>query len=202
MIVVSGGHGPSSAGPFKTGKSVQVLQSNGSYLCNLPDLPDNGKHRHSQKGLELCGSGPVYGDPMRCEKFEDGEWKVTHNVSVDLQRQGEIYWFSPQGKILIAGCCYKPEDNVCGTYYCSSDTLALKDDGSMEASFNLNHGRFISACSFEVDDQLVITGGWSDPYHRVRMYNQTGFVKDYPDMNYARGGHACGYYKNSDNKMV
>ena len=51
-------------------------------------------------------------------------------------------------------------------------------------------------CQIEMDDQVVIT-----LYHKAKVFNDNGWVKNFPEMNEKRWGHGCGFYIN-DNKEV
>ena len=63
-ILVTGGY------PGK--KLVEVLNSNGTFLCTLPDLPDN-RGRHSVDGHIMCGGS---GEGRSCMLFDGGLWKT------------------------------------------------------------------------------------------------------------------------------
>ena len=65
------------------------------------------------------------------------------------------------------------------------------------------------ACSIELKDIVILTGGSSygeiesyKVWSRVTVYNNKGFVADWPELNYARQDHGCGHYVNTDTKVV
>ena len=51
--------------------------------------------------------------------------------------------------------------------------------------------------------QVIITGGrYNDVGRRVSVYNEQGWVEDWPSLNKWRYDHGCGHFINSDNNMV
>ena len=61
------------------------------------------------------------------------------------------------------------------------------------------------ACSIELDDKVIITGGWKSGglgIETVAVYDENGFVEYLPDMNFNRQDHGCGHYINSNNEIV
>ena len=60
---------------------------------------------------------------------------------------------------------------------------------------------FSQACSIELEDRVVVTGGNYDGT-RVQMYNISGLVESLPDINTPRVDHACGQFLNSDGVIV
>ena len=51
--------------------------------------------------------------------------------------------------------------------------------------------------------QVIITGGrYSDVGRRVSVYNEQGWVEDWPSLNKWRYDQRCGHFINSDNKLV
>ena len=102
VIMVSGGADRVSVSrdpEKKTSHSVELIHTNGTRLCSLPDLPTD-TYRHSQTGLTLCG-----GDysPRSCHTFyfSTGSWEESHKLAMD--RTGHSAWRSPQGILLIGG---------------------------------------------------------------------------------------------------
>ena len=49
-----------------------------------------------------------------------------------------------------------------------------------------------------------MTGGshYSDSKNKVHLYDEYGWIGDLPDLRHNREDHGCGYYMNTDNKMV
>ena len=105
------------------GWEVEVLHSDGSPWCSLPDLPDIRVY-HSQTGLETCGGG-YYGQ-MNCVKLSEGGWTPSHNLTEE--RYGHTSWASPAGTLLMGG-------------YSDYTTELLKEDtGDSVMHFNLKYG--------------------------------------------------------------
>ena len=64
------------------------------------------------------------------------------------------------------------------------------------------------ACSIEMGDHVIVTGGRSGKYNtdfiraEVSVYNGQGWVEDWPSLDTERQQHGCGHYINSDNNVV
>ena len=110
--MVTGGVGP---GGWRNFVSAELLFTNGTSLCSLPDLPEP-RYAHSQNGPMLCGGSEraVYDRPnMRqsCVKFCDGFWNETHS-SLQMPRTNHGSWASPGGLMLIGGGGWKETSEV------------------------------------------------------------------------------------------
>ena len=113
MIIVTGGDGGLS--------SAELLHSNGTRLCSLPDLPDE-RRVHSQTGLITCGGGSG-ATQKSCITFSSGTWQESHTLTEN--RYGHTQWSSPDGVLLIGG------------YGVSSGTTELlTDNGDSTPAFN------------------------------------------------------------------
>ena len=110
-----------SGGLDGSSSSVELLHSDGSPWCSLPDLPE-GRQGHSQTGLEACGGISVQHERWRrdvkirekresppppppstvmtnCVRFSGGRWTTSHDL---IQKLYEPYsWASPAGTVLI-----------------------------------------------------------------------------------------------------
>ena len=102
-------------------RSVEVLHSDGSPWCALPDLPKT-RYAHTQTGLEACGgltsdTGISYDDDMEydedfdapkvtCVRFSGGSWNQSYGLEV--WRSSHSSWASPAG-ILIMGAERGPD---------------------------------------------------------------------------------------------
>ena len=77
---MTGGYAGNSYDPTKT---VEVLKTDGTAWCTLPELPKK-RVQHTQSGLLACG-GYAYMDDQgdTCIKFVDGRWNISHE---DLNR--------------------------------------------------------------------------------------------------------------------
>ena len=86
-------------------------------------------------------------------------------------------------------------------------TTLLSDNGDSTNYFPLKYPAN-EACTIELTDQVIVTGGWgSDPANNYRsnqatVYNEQGWVEDLPSLNTARSGHGCGHFVNTENQQV
>ena len=59
------------------------------------------------------------------------------------------------------------------------------------------------ACAIELSDRVVVTGGFViSPIATVQVYNDAGAQEQLPDLQIARGYHACAYYLDSEDRAV
>ena len=126
VVMVTGGQGVTDS--VKT--SVELLSSNGTRLCSLPNLPEK-KWQHSQTGVLACGggsrgSGSAY---KSCFKFTDSRWKKSHTMGTS--RYGHTGWASPQGVLLIGGTDTQSQTSA----------ELLTDNGGATPSFTLKNNR-------------------------------------------------------------
>ena len=121
VILVTGGWRGDSSGLV----SVEVLHTNGSRICSLPDLPFKRVY-HSQTEGTLCGG---WHNPAKtsCHTLtRRGSWEKSHT----LPRRGRVChsaWASPQGTILLGG-----RDSGAGT-----TSVILLESGDTNPGFNL-----------------------------------------------------------------
>ena len=109
--------------------SVELLSTDGTRLCSLPNLPTK-RYRHSQTGLVTCGGGDSRSsDQKSCVTFAAGRWKKTHTLG--RRWHGHTGWASPRGVMLMGG----HGGNRLTT------TELLTDNGGATPSFNLNYER-------------------------------------------------------------
>ena len=57
------------------------------------------------------------------------------------------------------------------------------------------------ACSIELKEMVILTGG-KNSKTKVTVYNNKGFVADWPELKTGRYEHGCGHFVNTDNKVV
>ena len=122
VILVSGGNPRSSADTV--GFSVELLYTNGSQICSLPDLPYLSQG-HTQTGVTLCGG---HRSPQRttCHTLSSsGSWELSHNLTEN--RREHCAWDSPQGIILIGGD------------FSDTTTEILLENGETNPGFNLDY---------------------------------------------------------------
>ena len=127
VLLVTGGYSTGSDGTYIGSRtSVELLSSDGTRLCSLPNLPAVRKY-HSQTGLITCGGGG--GSEMKsCVTFSAGRWKKTHTLG--HKWYGHTAWASPRGVLLIGG----------GIRWRTTTEL-LTDNGDTTPFFNLTSGR-------------------------------------------------------------
>ena len=125
-ILVAGGHGDGSW-THAALASVEVLSSDGSPLCTLPDLPEARWGLTLSDSLACGGYGSGAANVPTCVNFTGGQsWEVTHNLAHN--RRHHSSWASAQGQILMGG------------YNGLESTELLSDSGDgTSAHFPLNY---------------------------------------------------------------
>ena len=62
------------------------------------------------------------------------------------------------------------------------------------------------ACSIEMTNKVIITGGYDENSKmgstRVAVYNNDGFLADWPSLDTGRQDHGCGHFVNKYNNEV
>merc|ERR1712142_1460193 len=92
-IIVAGGF----SDPDTLLSSVEAINSDGTYLCTLEDLPDN-RHSQSMEDDILCGGyGDGYGYDT-CLKFVEGSW-INLGWNLKQKRSQHVSWKRPDGTI-------------------------------------------------------------------------------------------------------
>jgi len=72
----------------------------------------------------------------------------------------------------------------------------------VEPGFDLQYDSYY-ACGIEDHDSVYITGGYDgSTTNRVTRYFRDGTFEDMPNLNTARGYHACGSYMNRNQEKV
>ena len=105
--------------------SAEVLFTNGSSICELPQLSQS-KSEHTQSGLTACGGW--VGDTRRnCIKFEAGAWKTLTDNLVK-KRRGHSSWVNSNGHILLIG-----------GFHSSTTTEIVYQNGTSIKSFDLKY---------------------------------------------------------------
>ena len=92
-IIVTGGVPSESAGT-----SVELLHSDGSLWCSLPDLPET-RYGHTQTGLEACGGGSSSSPQTTCVRLSGDSWSQSHQLVE--RRRSHCSWASPAGTLLM-----------------------------------------------------------------------------------------------------
>ena len=93
---MTGGHPLKGHPEGSVWTSVELLHSDGSPWCSLPDLPES-RWDHTQTGLEACGGG---GSATRttCVRLEAGSWTPSHQL---VEQRFHLSWASPAGTLLM-----------------------------------------------------------------------------------------------------
>ena len=94
-IIITGGD------PSSSYRSVEILRSNGSYWCSLPNLPDDRHEGHTQSGLITCGGYDPSDTQTSCLSFTDGQWSTSHQLQ--HRRYRHSTWMSQHGVVLLGG---------------------------------------------------------------------------------------------------
>ena len=175
----------------ETRKSVELLSTDGTRLCSLPNLPV-GRFHHTQSGLITCGGSP---QTTSCVTFSAGHWKKTHTLGRKIMG-GHSAWASPRG-VLIIGIGNPSFSGV-------TRTELLTDNGGSKPSFNLVKRIYSNRCAIDDGEEVVLTGGWSPgtTSSTVTRYNMQGQATTLPSLNTGRYQHACGTMKKSDGATV
>jgi len=196
-------------------KSVELLDANGSQICQLANFP-KGRVLHTQDGLLSCGGGvDTYKSSQgSCVKFNSGVWteqSMIHN------RYKHSSWLMPTGNVLLMGGeSYNVTINNASGVESHGGEKENEDyngtevitSGGSEDFFDLEFG-VSYACSIQLIDQVIVTGGsmigskwYKMVTGRVTAYNINGFVENLPNLNIGRFDHGCGHYINEDGNEV
>ena len=172
--------------------SVELLNTNGSWNCPMPIMPET-RSGHTQTGLVTCGGN---GGGKSCITFIRGDvnWKKSHNLNQWESSQKRKYhtsWASPRGIMLIGG-----------TWQMGQTSEILRKDGGSTNGFRVAPIGY-HACSIEETETVTLTGGdytlWEA---RVTRYKADGSGRRLPDLKTGRYRHACGHYTTSANSIV
>merc|ERR1719342_927686 len=166
--------------------SAEVLFTNGSSMCELPQMSQS-KRYHTQSGLTACG-GDYSGTERNCIKFEDGSWTTLTDNLVE-KREYHSSWVSPDGDILLIG-----------GEYSKTTTEIIYQNGTSIRSFDLKYST-MGACSIELPEMFILTGG-DYTLTTVSRYSTSGWMEELPELNEGRYLHGCGYFYNDDMQRV
>ena len=82
-------------------------------------------------------------------------------------------------------------------------TLSNKDFNVFVVITHLLHSY---ACPINLGSTVILTGGCSGSDYRTTQrvveYNETGYLRDLPQLQYHRRNHGCGYYVNQGGTKV
>ena len=108
---------------------VQILDENGTFICNLPSLPES-RSGHSQNGLVLCGGGNFSYSISTCLTFEDGSWIESYNLIDPRYLHSSLT--SPIGVMLLGG-------KFINNFNSSTTSELLSKDGQSVFSFDMHY---------------------------------------------------------------
>ena len=106
--------------------SAEVLFTNGSSICELPQLSQS-KRDHTQSGLTACGGYDSDTIRRSCIKFEAGSWTTLTDNLVE-ERYLHSRWVTPDGDILLIG-----------GFHNATTTEIVYQNGTSIRSFDLNY---------------------------------------------------------------
>jgi len=152
---------------------VEVLNSDGSYLCNLTPLL-GAEYGMSLIGTLACG-GWTYS--RSCFNYTAGRWDELSFGLLDERRIANSFE-NDNGIILMAGTV-------------SSSVELLTSEGSELLSHSYTQSW---TCGIPMDQQIVIIGGRPE-FNLAQIWDQSGLVETLPDLNEGRTGPACGQYE-------
>jgi len=167
----------------------ELLYSNGTKFCKLPDFPEN-RAGHSQHGLTTCAGSNGYNDAhTSCITLTDGGW-TDNEVSLLDKRKYHVSFVRPDGKIQLMSGQSPTIQNAKST-----EIVDLKAKTSVPG-YDLINNFYGSRCGIQPGDFVVATG------YENEVYDINGFVKSLPSLNTPRDSHGCGHYINNENQVV
>jgi len=191
-IIVAGGK------PDTT--SVEALTQDGQNLCLLPSLPtQHGRFGHTMDGNIMCGGMSTnYQASKNCIFFKEGSWE--NPIDLNYARFHHVSWGRSDPPMNVEQShLFGGDKKVNGG---PGDPFSSEVSGSAKGSasnYSLSH-QVRNACSIQLRDYVVITGGYQSK--AVYKYNDIGFVAALPSMNSNRAFHGCGYYYNNNDQLV
>jgi len=173
--------------------SVQALDQDGHYLCDLPDIPiPYGRFGATMDGNILCG-GYVYPNSKSCICYDMGSWFDYPDI-LNEDRFHASSWGRPYPNLNVV------ESHIFGGYSLT-DSTEIANCGDSTPSQNYNDGNS-GQCTIQFDDYVVITGGLNGYSTTVAAYNDYGDRRDLQPLVEGRGFHGCGHYIDNDGNMV
>lgn len=177
------------------GTGAEIFVPSTGQKCRLPNIPIKGnitaeniikasRWHHSQEGKMLCG-GALPSTMINCLTLTNGTWVETTKL-----RDNRTYhssWASPSGIILLGG--------VAGGKRLRT-TEKIQEGGTSVTSFPLEYDTS-HTCSINLGTSVILTGGnRADLMSKVTEYNESGFIRDFPELQQGRVSHGCSFYIN------
>jgi len=189
ILIVSGLPEPNA------NNSVQALDQDGNYWCDLPDIPiPYGRFGATMDGNILCG-GQYYPLSKNCIYYNMGSWVDPMEILIE-ERWHSSSWGRPYPNSNVE------ESHIYGGFY-SPNTSEIAN--YVDSIFSYNYNGSAGQCSIQFDDYVVITGGYDASGSisaTVAAFNDDGFLYYFPPLVEARGLHGCGHYIDNDGNMV
>ena len=127
IIIITGGKTEFGS---KDETLVQLFNENGTFICELPKLPEN-RFGHTQDGLVLCGGGNTSYSIPTCLTFENGSWIESYNLIEP--RYLHSSWTSPVGVMLLGGKFFQ------GNFDLPATSELLIEDGQSVPNFDMHY---------------------------------------------------------------
>jgi len=172
--------------------SVQALDQEGNFLCDLPDIPyPYGRYGATMDGNILCG-GRSNGGPANLEQnciyYQGGSW-VDPTDTLNEPRWHAVSW----------GRTYPPFD-VDRSHIFGGNISPNTSEIAFEIGSTRNYswpGIDGGHCSIQFENYVVIVGGGYST--SASVYDDKGFKYPLPDLVTERRYFGCGfYYKDED----
>jgi len=117
-----------------------------------------------------------------------GSWERT--TTLLKERSDHSSWASPSGTILMGG------------WDSPGTSEKIDESGTSSYSFDLEYDTIL-ACAINLGSSVILTGGYYSPtLTRVSEYDESGFIRNLPDLNRGRFGHGCSYYEDGEGRKT
>jgi len=175
--------------------SVQALDQDGNYWCDLPDIPTE-RFGATMDGNILCG-GQSYPSSNDCNVYNMGTWIDYPDILIEA-RWHSSSWGRPYPN------SYVVESHIFGGFDSPNTTVVVNDVNSLP-NYNYTDGGF-GQCTIQFDNYVIITGGTylGNTFFSttVAAYNDNGFLYYLPPLVEGRFFHGCGHYIDDVGNLV
>jgi len=175
--------------------SVQVLNHDGTYMCDLPDIPGPyGRYGATMDGNILCG-GRSNGGPLDLRRnciFYNGSTGLFSDPAdiLDHDRWHSTSWGRPDPP------SYVDSSHIFGSYYSYTSEIAYEIGSTPGQTYSPgNYGQ----CSIQFEDYVVIIGGRLGALPDVVKIFDGSPQVSLPSLNQGRGYAGCGFYNDGSN---
>jgi len=178
--------------------SVQVLNHDGTYMCDLPDIPGPyGRYGATMDGNILCG-GRSNGGPLDLRRnciFYDGSSGLFGNPADDVldhDRWHSTSWGRPDPPSWV------DSSHIFGSNYSPMDTSEIAYEIGSTPGQTYSPGNY-GQCSIQLMDYVVIIGGAGGALTDVVKIFDGSPQVSLPSLNQGRGYAGCGFYNDGSN---